>query len=209
MERQKLKLSRIAVERRQNLIDAAIRSIARNGYEAVTLATICDEAGFSRGLIGHYFSGKEELLLEAARSITESLGDAQRRAVAAAGPNPLMRLHAIIDASFTAAELTPEKIAIWVALIGKVHWSKSLSEIYSNLWRGYRTNIGRLFARAAEQRELQIDVEEVTLGFSQLIEGMWVGLTADPLSITPDKAAKICHSYIDMVFGRIDRRPVY
>src|SRR5260221_13480541 len=67
--RQQRKPSRIAQERKQDLIEAAIRNIADHGYDAVTVATICEEAGFSRGLIGHYFSGKDELLLEAVQEV--------------------------------------------------------------------------------------------------------------------------------------------
>ena len=60
--RQKRKPSRLAAERKRDLIEAAIRDITAHGYDAVTVTTICEEAGFSRGLIGHYFSGKEEIL---------------------------------------------------------------------------------------------------------------------------------------------------
>ena len=40
--------SRIAEERKRDLIQAAIKDIAAHGYDAVTVATICEEAGFSR-----------------------------------------------------------------------------------------------------------------------------------------------------------------
>jgi TetR/AcrR family transcriptional repressor of bet genes len=83
--RQKRPPSRIAVERRRNLIDAAISNIAEYGYDSVTVATICEEAGFSRGLIGHYFDGKDGLLLEAVRSVASDLGDAINQVANSAG----------------------------------------------------------------------------------------------------------------------------
>src|SRR5579884_1598608 len=96
--RQNRKPSRIAQERRRNLIDAAIRDIAAQGYDAVTVATICEEAGFSRGLIGHYFRGKDELLLAAVKTVADELGAAIREATRAAAPDPVDRLHALIRA---------------------------------------------------------------------------------------------------------------
>src|SRR5262245_13995551 len=150
--RQHRKPSRIAEERRGNLINGAIRSIAAHGYDAVTVATICNEAGFSRGLIGHYFTGKDELLLAAVRTVANELGAAIRRGVDAAGSDPAARLHGLIDASFTAPGFTPEKVAVWVALTGTAKWSEPLATIYRDIWRDYRRGVGRLLERAAKMR---------------------------------------------------------
>src|SRR5437868_5608929 len=109
--RQNRKPSRIAAERKQDLIEAAIRDITAQGYDAVTVATICEEAGFSRGLIGHYFSGKDELLLEAVKEVADRLGQAIRSKVQAAGNDPVDRLHALIDASFSSPGQTKENVA--------------------------------------------------------------------------------------------------
>src|SRR3954468_1877231 len=106
--RQQRKPSRIAQERKQDLIEAAIRNIADHGYDAVTVATICEEAGFSRGLIGHYFSGKDELLLEAIQRFSTQLAEANHDAAEAAGSDPVNRLHAIVRSSFSPPGFTRE-----------------------------------------------------------------------------------------------------
>jgi hypothetical protein len=46
-------------EKRQEFVTAVMKAIAEHGYKDVTVATICQAAGFSRGLIGHYFTGKD------------------------------------------------------------------------------------------------------------------------------------------------------
>src|ERR1700722_6351902 len=111
------KPSRIAEERKRDLIQAAIRDIAAHGYDAVTVATICERAGFSRGLIGHYFAGKDDLLLEAVKTVASDLGAAIRSAARAAGDDSAARLHALITASFTPPGFAPEHVAVWVALV--------------------------------------------------------------------------------------------
>lgn len=194
------KPSNIAIERRQDLIDAAINSIARVGYEAVTVASICEEAGYSRGLIGHYFKGKDELLREAIVSITTELGNSTRQAVSAAGDDPVDRLHAVVHASFRPPGFTPEKVSVWVALASRARWSPSLAEVYRSLWHDYREGIARLVARAATQRGLTIDAALAALTFSQLIEGCWVGWAADSSSITQKKAEAACQTYLDLLF---------
>jgi TetR/AcrR family transcriptional repressor of bet genes len=198
--------SRIAVERRRNLIDAAIRNIAAFGYDAVTVATICEEAGFSRGLIGHYFTGKDELLLEAVRSVASELGEAIRIAAESAGPDPAARLHALIHASFTPPGFTPDKVAVWVALTGTARWLPGLGEIYRAIWRDYRAGVGRLLARAAKAAGVELDANRTALTFSQLVEGLWIGWAADPEAVTQEAAEACCHAYLDLVLGTVRPR---
>jgi TetR/AcrR family transcriptional repressor of bet genes len=197
----KQKPSRVAQERRRDLIEAAIRDIAANGYDKVTIATICEQAGFSRGLIGHYFVGKDELLLEAVRTVASELGQAIREAAEAAGPDPLDRLHGIVHASFTPPGFTPEKVAVWVSLTGSAQWSPDLAKIYRDIWRDYRRGVGRLMAKAAKERSLALDIDLTSLMFSQLIEGLWVGGSADPHAISAARAEACCHSFLEQTFG--------
>ncbi len=49
--------------KRQQILDAAIRVFARKGYFGSRVADIADEAGIAYGLIYHYFTNKDELLL--------------------------------------------------------------------------------------------------------------------------------------------------
>lgn len=205
------KESRVVEERRSDLIQAAITSIAEVGYDAVTVVSICDAAGFSRGLIGHYFKGKDDLLLEAAKYITQSIGKITRDAVEGAGPDPLDRLHAAVTASFAPPAFTPERAAVWVCFASRARWSPPLTQIYREVWRSYRTSIARLIDRAARRHGLEVDAAQAALTISQLIEGLWIGYAADPTAVSRDKAEAACHAYIDGLFrvqGAAGRRAV-
>jgi AcrR family transcriptional regulator len=194
------KESRVVAERRSELIQAAITSIAEVGYDAVTVVSICDAAGFSRGLIGHYFKGKDDLLLEAAKYITQSIGDITRDAVEGAGPDPLDRLHAAVTASFAPPAFTPERAAVWVSFAARARWSAPLTQIYREVWRSYRTSLSRLIDRAADRHGVEVDAAQAALTISQLIEGLWMGYAADPTAISREKAEAACHAYIDGLF---------
>jgi TetR/AcrR family transcriptional repressor of bet genes len=197
--RQVRKPSRIAKERKQDLIDAAIRDISAHGYDAVTIATICEEAGFSRGLIGHYFAGKDDLLLEAVKEVAQRLGAAIRAAVQGAGNDANARLHALIEASFSPPGQTPENVAVWVALTGAARLSPSLGAIYRDIWRAYRAEVAELFKRAAKANGIKLNAKRTALTFSQLVEGLWVGGAADPESVSPKSAAECCHAFVSQV----------
>ncbi len=50
-------------QRRQNLVDAAWRCVARGGYRSLTVDDVCAEAGLSKGAFYTYFDQKQDLLL--------------------------------------------------------------------------------------------------------------------------------------------------
>jgi AcrR family transcriptional regulator len=55
--------SRAAVDRRDAIVSAAYRCIARNGYERTSTAQMCAAAGVSSGTFFHYFPTKVAVLV--------------------------------------------------------------------------------------------------------------------------------------------------
>ena len=53
-----------AVDKRRQILDAAIRVFARQGFHACRVSDIADEAGVAYGLVYHYFDSKEQVLNE-------------------------------------------------------------------------------------------------------------------------------------------------
>ena len=53
-----------AVDRRRQILDAAIRVFARQGFHSCRVSDIADEADVAYGLVYHYFRSKEEVLNE-------------------------------------------------------------------------------------------------------------------------------------------------
>ena len=82
--------------RRRLLIEAAERCLAAHGIQGFTIDRIC--ANVSRGLISHYFAGKDELLAAVYRSAL--YGAIMGQVTVAGGATPLLRLRAAIDAAF-------------------------------------------------------------------------------------------------------------
>jgi DNA-binding transcriptional regulator YbjK len=86
--------------RREALLDAVLRIVAREGVAAVTHRAVAREAGVTHRLTTYYFRTKEQMLLEAFRQLaTRSLERTERaaRGVAAAGDRRAA-LEAAIDA---------------------------------------------------------------------------------------------------------------
>ena len=56
--------SQVALERKRQILDAAVRVFAREGFHATRVSDIADEADVAYGLVYHYFPSKEKVLDE-------------------------------------------------------------------------------------------------------------------------------------------------
>lgn len=56
--------SEVALERKRQILDAAVRVFAREGFHATRVSDIADEADVAYGLVYHYFQSKEQVLDE-------------------------------------------------------------------------------------------------------------------------------------------------
>jgi TetR/AcrR family fatty acid metabolism transcriptional regulator len=60
-------------EKRQKILEAAVRAFARKGYHACRVGEIAEEAGVAYGLVYHYFGSKEEVLQTIFRDTWEQM----------------------------------------------------------------------------------------------------------------------------------------
>src|SRR5258708_37654513 len=58
------------VTTREQIIQAAYRVLAEQGYDATTIKAIAREAEVAPGLLHYYFANKDELLVEVLRDIS-------------------------------------------------------------------------------------------------------------------------------------------
>ncbi|MFT4214634.1 MAG: TetR/AcrR family transcriptional regulator [Microbacterium sp.] len=66
--------------RRDEIVDAAVRCVVRDGYRGTSMSAVIDESGLSAGAIYGHFSGKQELLV----AVAERVLDARQADLAAA-----------------------------------------------------------------------------------------------------------------------------
>ncbi len=64
MAREMARTPKVVEDRREQIIDAALRTFAQKGFTRTTNKDIAREAGITPGLIYHYFESKEALFLE-------------------------------------------------------------------------------------------------------------------------------------------------
>ena len=88
-------------ERRKQLLDLGIEVFSTQPYEEISIESLAEAAGISKGLLYHYFRGKREFYVEAIRAASLQL-----RALTKPNPAlpPVERLRAAIDAHLNYLE---------------------------------------------------------------------------------------------------------
>ena len=69
-----------AADKRRQILDAAIRVFARQGFHSARVSDIAEEAGVAYGLVYHYFDSKDQMLNELFSERWSLLLDAIRQA---------------------------------------------------------------------------------------------------------------------------------
>lgn len=195
------KRTRTIIARRQDLIQGTIKSIGDLGYHNSTVQTICEAAGLSRGLIGHYFKGKDDLLVEAFRHQTAEADEDTRQAIRAVGQDPLQRLLAATSVTFMRSATTRESALVWFAFCGVAPWNPSMNELHKKLYRRYRSWIQSMMEQAAEERGIKIDAKRSALTYAQMIDGFWLGWVMDKEAYALEDANQIVCDWLLDLFG--------
>lgn len=107
-------------QRRQQLIDATMRVLARKGFSQTTLANVAAEACVSHGLVNFHFESKEKLLTATLLFMAEEYRQNWSNALRDAGDAPAEKLAALLEADFNDVICTPERLACWCSFWGEV-----------------------------------------------------------------------------------------
>ena len=190
-------------ERQHQLIQATIRSVAKNGMSDTTMATVSSEAGLSQGIINLHFQSKDRLLVETLRFLSEQYREAWEKAVSKAGDDPAERLAAMVAMDFKAPVCDRNKLAVWFAFWGETKSRPTYRKICAMRDMEYRAELLQACRDLVEQGGYEhLDAESVAASLSAMTSGLWLDLLTNPRSMSKDHAKEICMSYLAITFPR-------
>ena len=196
-----------AGERRQQLIAATIRCIAKRGLAETTTATVAREAGLSQGIINLHFRSKERLLTETLRCLSDEYRNACSVAAAAAELSPAAGLAAMVDLDFQRNICTRDKLAVWFAFWGERRFRPTYRRLCAARDKYYDELTRTMCASLCEQGNYPgVEPALVTDGLSALTGGLWLDLLVRPESMSRALARRIAMAYLAGVFPRHFRR---
>ena len=196
-------------ERREQLIQATIRCVARLGLADTTIATVAQEAGLSHGIVNLHFRSKERLLTATLRYLADEYRNACREAAAIAERSAAAGLAAMVELDFRRGICDRDKLAVWFAFWGERRFRPTYRRICADRDRSYDDMVRATCARlAAEGGYADVEPLLVADGLSALTDGLWLDLLVRPDSMSREQARRIARAYLADAFPRHFRHPV-
>jgi len=130
-------------ERRDQIALVACRVVAENGFDQATIVRIAREAGYTTGMVAHYFDTKQDIIIAALRLILRRI---EERLTKPSGDVQADLLTVLCEA-LPLDEHRYIECAFWTAFWGQVSADKRLKRINAWVHREYM----RLFERCLSE----------------------------------------------------------
>jgi AcrR family transcriptional regulator len=139
------------VNRRAEIVVAAARLFATNGFHATSMADIISGSGLSAGAVYRYFRSKEELIGAVAEGALSAADEVFGQLLAdGAVPSPEQALSAILEAitermagdPVTGVDVTRIGVQVWAEALRSPELAARADHVYRRL-RGYFAEIAR------------------------------------------------------------------
>ncbi|MGH8319039.1 MAG: TetR/AcrR family transcriptional regulator [Steroidobacteraceae bacterium] len=131
-------------KRRDEIALVACRVVAECGFERTTVARIAREAGYTTGMVAHYFDTKQDIIIAALRLMLRRIDERLLRNSEGERPDLL----ALLMETLPVDEERYIECAFWTAFWGQVTADKRLKRINAWLHREYQRLFERCLSRA-------------------------------------------------------------
>jgi TetR/AcrR family transcriptional regulator, transcriptional repressor of bet genes len=164
--------------RRDEIALVACRVVAEYGFDQATIVRIARQAGYTTGMVAHYFDTKQEIIIAALRLILRRI---EERLTAAAGEADPQLLALLTEALPVDATRFTE-CAFWTAFWGQVSADARLKRINAWMHREYLKLFERCLARGwPEWRRWPPRVrDQVLRSVVTFINGLTASVVASP-----------------------------
>lgn len=190
-------------KRRQQLIDATMKCIARKGMSSTTLGDVAGEAGLSQGIVNLHFQSKDNLLNETLRSLADDYKSQFDKTLERAGPAAADKLQAAMELDFKSSICDRKKLALWFAFWGEAKSRPAYRKICYESDRYYDQVVEQLCTSIIEDgRYRGVEAADAANALTSMTNGLWQWALISPHSFDRQKAMDAVMSYLRSVFPR-------
>jgi AcrR family transcriptional regulator len=181
------------IDKRRNILDAAIKVFARQGFHSTRVSDIADEAGVAYGLVYHYFDSKDEVLNELFTGRWSLLLTAIEEADASA-ESPRSKLAAVAAFIVDSYQHNPELMKVIIVEVTRAANSFGRTHL-PEIRRAY-DSITKIVAEGQEKGAFRRDIDPAFASMSfygaieQLLSG-WIFEVIPASSADYDQAKEL------------------
>lgn len=188
-------------ERKRQLIDAAIASIAKHGIPGTTMTTVTSIAGLSLGIVNFHFESKQKLFEETLLFLALEHQEMWQKAIEGKDLSIEDSILAIVDAHYHPKVGSRKKIAVWFAFYGdngnRASYRRIVREIDD---RRYDRILALLIALKGSGDFPHVNPEDVATTLEAMFDGLWLTMLIYPDDTTRDDAKRQIRSFLATVF---------
>jgi len=152
--------------RRDEILSATWRVIARDGIAKATISAIAREADCSRGILAHYFNDKADMLGSALVMSHRRVG--ARMDASAAGHRGLDALRAVMLEALPLDEVRDLEAQIEISFWGRALGNPALADLQHSEFDRLRKRLRAHLAEAAKRGEITANLD-INLAIHQLV----------------------------------------
>ena len=192
-------------EKRRLILDAAVRVFARDGFHTSRVGDIAEEAGVAHGLLYHYFSSKDEVLLTV---FSENWSDLLVRfeAVESSEEPADEKLRGLVKILLRTWRNDPALVTVMVREVGR---SPHLATQVDDIGRAFAV-IQRVVEQGQADGVFRPDIDPLLAswviygGLEEILTGWVMGRLPDG----DEEVARAERTIVDLVCGGLARTPV-
>ena len=180
---------RVAPQRRQQIVDALFRCMARKGYAPVSISDIAAEARLARGAINFFFRSKDEIL----RALLErAIADyrAVLRPILENGGPADTQLRAAFEVLLAPTPAARETMLVFLNYYALAPGNFALAPLLRDFFRAYRRFFALILRRGIRQGcyPRSADPDQVAAVLVAAVEGLLIQWVTSPKTVDPLKA---------------------
>jgi AcrR family transcriptional regulator len=183
--------------RKRKLIEATAQCLAEFGYAGTSVRAVAAKANVSPGLVAHHFKGIDDLIIATYDHVGAQVAETLTEAMESALDGAESKMRAFIDASFRPPVLDRDLLAIWLSFWSLVRRDPGVRKVHKKVYADYRRRLEELIAEIAGTRRIKIDAHLAALGFTAMLDGLWLELCLDPTTFSREDALRIAHAWVD------------
>ncbi len=188
-------------ERKQQLIDATITSIAKYGITGTTMTTVTGFAGLSLGLVNFHFESKQKLFEETLMYLSLEHQEIWQRALDGKDLSTEDSILAIVDAHYHPKVSSRKKLAVWYAFFGDSGNRASYRRLVDSVDDARYDRLLALITDLKASGDFpHVNPDDVTTTLEALFDGLCLTILMYPNDTTRIDAMRQIRSYLAAVF---------
>jgi TetR/AcrR family transcriptional regulator, fatty acid metabolism regulator protein len=194
-----------AVDKRRQILDAAVRVFARQGFHTCRVSDIADEASVAYGLVYHYFSSKDQILdtlfLERWDVLLAAIAEAD-----ASERSPREKLYAIAGFIVDSYRHDPELMKVIIVEVTRA--ANTFGRTHLGKIREAFGQIAAIVSRAQDEGVFRAEITPAfaALAFYGSIEQVLTGWIFDSRAVGDEELERAKGLIVDTICGGLEPR---